>query len=245
MMLRYDCFMGIEEPIVGGVSKSAGFLASPVGKINVAVTSILLIILVIVGISESVEQHSLYPIFDRTFVKIISADNQISHDIDDLESSARPVRPSSIISSSFPVWLWFWCVFWFQIISSIWFIWFVGWIIYNLFNSLNAVSSARNLVLTIFSYLIISMFTGLLLFNMSLAGLTMPSSRMQIFNLELMNSYPLHGVVKLVSHFYSRDLFTRVADWATDNGFGRMVSNIPSSLNISNTSVNLSGGVYG
>jgi hypothetical protein len=230
--------MGIEQPVMSGAVKTGGFFISPLGRTNLIITGVVFLILAFVGLSESFSQHSGYPFVSRALLPIIGADTQIGQMVDDLESSPRPVF-DSVVSKSFPAWLWFWLKFWFLIVANIWFIYFFCWLIYGFWYMMNTDLIARNIIFTIITFLILSLFIGMIMYNVRLSGLCLPDDRAKNFNLQMKNTFPLHGLTKFFVHFINKDLFYRVADWsATD--FGRLVTNIPVSPNVMNDSINVS-----
>ena len=118
------------EPIivsgaVAGAKVSSGFFLNPLGRVNLIITGVLFAVLIVVGIFQSVEQHSILPLLDNTVFKIVSADTQIGEAVDSLESSARPLKPSSVVSKEFPPYLWFLIKFWSSIIINLYFICFL------------------------------------------------------------------------------------------------------------------------
>ena len=230
------------EPIivsgaVAGAKVSSGFFLNPLGRVNLIITGVLFAVLIVVGIFQSVEQHSILPLLDNTVFKIVSADTQIGEAVDSLESSARPLKPSSVVSKEFPPYLWFWIKFWSSIIINLYFIYFFLWLIYGFWYSMNSSLVARNVIFAIVSFLIISVFVGMIFYNMRLSGMCLPENKAVNFQTQMSNAYPLHGTIRLVQHTFNKDLFFKIGSWTTDNGFGQMISNIPSS----NVSVNVSG----
>jgi len=227
--------MGFEEV---GVAKTGSKFLSPLGKVNLIITGIFFVILIIAGIFQSIDQKSLLPLLENSLFKVAGADSQLGQSIDTLESSARPVHPTSFTSKAMPVWLWFWIKFWVSAIANLWFIYFFCWLIYLFWDSLNNSSLARNIIFTIITFLIISFFVGMIMYNMMLAGYCLPNDKVKNFNLQMKNTYPMHGTFKFFHHWINKDLFIKVGSW-TDTELGKLVSDIPSS-NETNTALNLS-----
>lgn len=231
--------MAFEEQAISGGLKTGSFFATPFSKLSLIITAIVFLSLSFVGVAESFQQHSAYPFVERSLLPIIGADTLISQNIDTLEASPRPSY-DGFLSKSFPVWLWFWLKFWFVVICNLWMIFFFCWLIYGFWWSLEDGQRLRNILFTVLTFLILSLFIGMILYNVRLSGLCLPDDKGKNFNLQMKNSYPLHGVTKLVTHFVNGDLFYRIADWSQSD-FGKIVVSIPQSPNILNDSeVNVS-----
>lgn len=231
--------MGLEQPIISGASKGAGFFISPLGRVNLIVTAVVFLFLAFVGVSESFEQHSGYPFFEKALLPIIGADTSISIMVDDLNTNPTPSF-DGYVSKSFPSYLWFWIKFWFVAICNLWFIYFFIWLLYGCWSLTNNSLMLRNVLLAVGSFILISLFIGMVMYNVRLSGICLPDSKSENFNHLLANSYPLNGVSKLVVRFVDRDLFNRIVGWS-NSGFGKIVTSIPNSPNILNDTLNVSG----
>lgn len=229
--------MGFEEPIMSGVVKTSGFFVSPLGKANLIVTGIIFLLLAFVGLSESFAQHSGYPFFSRALLPIIGADTAVGGLVDDLGST-----PSfdGYFTKTFPSFLWFWLRFWFLILANIWFIYFFIWLLYGCWSLTNSALVLRNVFLALGSFILISLFVGMVMYNVRLSGVCLPDDRAKNFNHMMANTFPLHGVAKLGVRFIDKELFYRIAGWS-NTGFGKAVTSIPNSPNILNeTNVSIS-----
>lgn len=219
----------MNEMVVEGVSKGAkvgGIFASPLGKINLYISGVFLIFLIIAGVFQSVDQHSVYPLFENTVLKIANSDGQLSQRIDELESKPRPESPSGIFSKAFPTWLWFWCKWWFLAIIDIWLVWFLLWALYTIFKMIDQTSMLKNILLAVLVFALIQFFAGVVLYSMNHAGQKLPDDKLAIFGDEMKNSIPLHGTFKLVTHIFNKQLFYKVQNFA-GTGFGQALTNIP------------------
>jgi hypothetical protein len=240
-MIVIGVVMGLDSAsgqIASGGVKAGGFFASPLGRINLIITGIFMAFLIVMSIFQCIDQKSLFPLLDNTVFKVVGADAQLGQSIDELESSARPLHPTSIFSKQMPVWLWFWVKFWFEAIYDLWFIYFFCWLIYLFWYSLNNQSLDRNIIFTIITFLIISLFVGMIMYNMNLSGYCLPDDKLENFNLQMKHTYPLHGTIKFFSHWITKDLFYKVGSW-TETSLGKMITSIPSS-NVTNTALNIS-----
>lgn len=233
--------MGTESIGVGeAVAKGGLFALNPFSKITFIITAILFLCLGVIGTIESFQVGSVYPLLDKTIFKVVSADFQIGSAVDSLESSPRPIHPSSMFSKAFPTWLLFWCVWWFGIIADIFFIYFFIFLIYFCWSLTDDGLILRNAIFTTITFIIISMFVGMIFFNLSLAGTYVPSGKTKIFNTQMSHIYPFHGIIKLITHFITKDLFYRVDEFA-NSPFGQVINYIPNSgINMSN---NVSEGI--
>lgn len=233
----------VEPVIVSGAvagSKISGSIISPLGKWNLIIASVFFAVLIVVGIFQSVEQKSLLPLAENTVFKVLGADSQLGSLVDRVEGSDRPMKPSSLVSKEFPPYIFFWCKIVFEAVTNLWFIYFFGWLLYLGFSSLNSSLVLRNIILTLVSYMIISMIVGMMMYNMLLSGYCLPSDKVKNFNLQLSHSYPFSGTIKFFSHLFSKDLFFRVGSWM-DSDLGRLIVDIPSgnvSLNVSGVAIN-------
>lgn len=234
--------MSIEQPIISsagkGVASAGNFLFLPTGKLNLIITGVVFLILAFVGLSESFQQHSGYPFFEKTLLPIVGADTSISIMVDDLNANPTPIF-DGFLTKTFPAYLWFYLKFWFLILCNCWFIFFFIWLLYNLFALGNSSLIARNILLAIGSFILISLFVGMVMYNVRLSGMCLPEDKTKNFNHLLANTYPLNGVSKLAVRFINHDTFNRIAVWS-NSGFGKMVTNIPKSpdlLNETNVSV--------
>lgn len=83
---------------------------------------------------------------------------------------------------------------------------------------------------------------GMVLFNMSLAGKTLPDDRQLLFSKQMEASYPFHGTVKFVTYFVNRDSLSHAYDWM-QTSVGGAVTGYESdkSLNQSMNSTNGTG----
>jgi len=230
--------MGLETPVVQGAVESVGFFATPFGKVNLYITACLFIVLIIVGLSQSVEQHNLYPLADNTVLKLVGADSQIGQSIDELESAPRPATTSGLWFKTFPAVLWFWIKFVFTIVANVWFMWFFAYGLYQCFQMISNTSQLRSIILAGVTFAVIAILTGMIIYNLSLAGKCLVNDRAKNFNAQMANAYPLHGIVKLAVHIFNKDLFNKVADW-TQTGLGQAISNIPSAPDLLNNSINI------
>jgi hypothetical protein len=94
--------------------------------------------------------------------------------------------------------------------------------------------------LAIGSFVLISLFIGMVMYNVRLSGSCLPDDRVKNFNHLVANTYPLSGVSKLAVRFVNKDLFNRIDGWS-NTGFGKAVTSIPNSPNILNdTNVSVS-----
>jgi hypothetical protein len=229
----------VEPVIVSGAvagAKVGGTIFTPFGKWTLIITSVFFAVLVVIGIFQSVEQKSLYPLFEQTILKIAGADSQLGSLVDRVEGSDRPLKPSSIVSKEFPPYIFFWCKIIFEVVTNLWFMYFFGWLLYLGFSSLNSSLVLRNIILTLVAYMVISMIVGMMMYNIALSGYCLPSDKVKNFGLQLSHSYPFSGSIKFFSHLFSKDLFFSVGSWM-DSDLGRLIVDIPSS----NVSVNVSG----
>ena len=224
--------MGVEEPVISGAAKVGGFFISPLGRTNLIITGILFIILLGSAIAQSVQQRSFYPVVDATVLKIIGADSQLGMLVDNLELSPHPMYSSNVFSTQFVSWLWFWTKFWFSAITDMWFIYFVIWLLYGGFMFLHSDSKALALSLALVSFIVLTILSGMIIYNLALAGKCLVPDQMTNFNAQMVNVYPMHGTLKFFDHFITGQLFREVASW-TQTGLGQAVSNIPLSVNTS------------
>jgi hypothetical protein len=229
--------MVFEEQVVSGASKGAGFFISPLGKTNLIVTAVVFLILAFVGLSESFSQHSAYPFVSRALLPIIGADTQVGQMVDDLNTSPPPVY-DGFLTKTFPSYLWYWLRFWFLILCNVWMIYFFCWLIYGFWYMMDSNLIARNIIFTVITFLILSLFIGMIMYNVRLSGLCLPDDRAKNFNHQMANAYPLSGMSKLVVRFVNKDFFYRIAGWSNTD-FGRLVTNIAQSPDILNQSVNV------
>jgi hypothetical protein len=157
--------------------------------------------------------------------------------VDDLSVSEPPVFDGFLVKS-FPSYLWFWFKFWFLIVCNVWFIYFFIWFLYWLFSLTNSSLILRNVLLALGTFILISLFIGMVMYNVRLSGVCLPDDRVKNFNHIIANSYPLHGMSKLVVRFVDKDLFYSIAGWSNSD-FGKIIVNIPDPipiLNVSNSS---------
>lgn len=234
---------------MAGASKGVGFFASPLGKLNLILAGFFFVVLIINGISESIQTNSIYPLFRNTLEKVVGADTHLGQSVDALESGARPVKPASIVSKAMPKNVWFWIKFYFNVVTDLFFIYFFCWLVYGFWNAMDNQSLIKNIILTVASFLLISLFVGMVLFFMSLHGKTLPDNEVKCFNLIIKQTYPLHGTIKFFAHFINGDLFHKLGTWM-DTDLGQAITGIPqnynSSSNITMTNAsNITSGVSG
>lgn len=228
-----------ESVVVAGASagaKGAGILLSPFGRINLIITVSLLLILGIVGVIEGFEQHSFFPVLDRTVFQIVGADHKIGQSVDLLESVERP-HFQGFFNKSFPSYLWFWLKFWSLTIMNLYFIFACGYLIYIIFKSFDNTNLVKNITLAVIVFLLLQFFVGLLMFSMSMAGKTLPDNRVDVLNEEILASIPMEGTFKLVKHIINKDLFYKIIEVA-ETPIGTAITNVPI-----NSSINSSGGI--
>ena len=228
--------MGVEEPIISGAVKTTGFFVNPLSRINLIVTAIIFLILAGVGLSESFSQHSGYPFFSRALLPIVGADTSVGMLVDDLSANPIP-HYDGFLTKTFPSYLWFWLKFWFLVVCNIWFIYFFIWLLYQLYSLGDNGLILHNTLMALGTFVLISLFVGMVVYNVRLSGLCLPDDRAKNFNTQMANTYPLHGVSKLAVRFVNKGLFDRITAWS-DTGFGRAVSDIPNSPNLLNLTLN-------
>jgi preprotein translocase subunit SecG len=239
--------MGLEAGVQSGILKSSGYFISPIGKANIIIAGIFFIVLIFMGITQSVEQKSLYPLWHQTGERLLSADTSLGQAVDDLLEGNHPAKPSGFFSKATPVWLWFYVKWWFQVASCIFMMYFFGWLLFGFWQAMNNESLIKNILLAFFSFILISIFMGMIVFNMSLAGKTLPDDKQLLFSKQMQSSYPFHGMVKFVTYFVNRDSLSRAYDWV-QTPTGSILTGIPQNYNssgnvsINNTS-NVSGGI--
>lgn len=139
-------FMGFESGALTTSSRVGSYFISPLGKINLVVTGIFFIILIINGINESVQEKSVYPLVDSTILTILSSDSKLSVQVDELESSSRPVWNGDFLNKGFPVWLWFWVKFWWFALANLWMLYFLCWVLYGFWSMTNNSLVLRNVL---------------------------------------------------------------------------------------------------
>jgi hypothetical protein len=234
------CFgMGAESGISAGIQSGAirtgSYFASPTGRINLIVTGIFLIFLILNGINESVEQKSVFPLVDNTVLRFLSSDSKLGVQVDELESTSRPVWSGGLFSKAFPIWLWFWVKFWWLAIANLWMLYFLCWVIYGFWSMTNDSLILRNIIFTVITFLLISFIVGMMVYNLNLSGKCLTDNKNKVFSGLMINSYPLHGTIKFFTHFLTGDLFHKVSDWV-DTPTGRAISGINERVNIYNVS---------
>jgi hypothetical protein len=116
--------------------------------------------------------------------------------------------------------------------------WFFAYGLYQCFQMISNTSQLRSIILAGVTFAVIAILTGMIIYNLSLAGKCLVNDRAKNFNAQMANAYPLHGIVKLAVHIFNKDLFNKVADW-TQTGLGQAISNIPSAPDLLNNSINI------
>lgn len=213
---------------------------TPFGKISWYVTLVFLFILIVWSSIQAVEEKSVFPFFDNFLFRILGSDHKIGESVDNLNDSKIEGLGGGVFSSGFWRGLWVRLVFWFEIVINLWFLGVLVYLLYLFFAWVNNTNPMLNWLFAIMVFVVLNFVVGLLFFVMNHAGETLPGDRLVSFNLAVSESYPFEGVVKLVGHLWSRDLFSRGVD-VVNSPAGELVGLIPGNSNFTNVSVN--GGV--
>ena len=238
---------GIQSGAISGGRYVGGYFLSPLGKANMIIAGVFLVILLFISITQSVEQKSLYPLWHNTLERVVSADTHLGQAVDEVVAKDSPVKSSSFLSKSMPAYIWFWVKWWFQVISCFFMMYFFIWLIYGFWYALDNTSLIRNVLLTVVTFILISFFMGMVIFNMNLAGKSLPDNRQLLFQKQMQNSYPLHGTVKFFRYFVNKESLSDAYDWM-NTGVGSAVTGYESdeslneSVNSTSVDLNLSGG---
>lgn len=229
------------EAAGGVVGGTVGQQAMPFRKAVLWTTLIFFIILATVGTIESFQAHSIGPLISRTVGKVVASDRLLGRLAEQVASEQTPAF-TGFFQKSFPPFLWFWLKFVFEGISSLYFIFFFGWLLFWGFSSINNTSPLRNFLLTMLTYLILTLLISTMLFMADNAGRTLPTDKPTAVKVWALGSYPFQGVSKLVMLFAMPTTLKKIADWSESGKFlPSIITNIPTEtvkMNLSSNETN-------
>ena len=192
------------------------------------VTLIFFLILAGVGVYESFQQHSMYPLLERTVLKVVASDRLLGHLAEQVAAHETPPF-TGFFQKTFPTFIWFWLKFFFDAVSSLYFIFFFGWLIYWLFSVISNTSPMRNVLLMLLTYVVLTFIISTMLFMADNAGRTLPATKGESMKVWLLGSYPGQGVSKFVMMFAAPSALKSVADWSESGDLiPSIITNIPS-----------------
>lgn len=210
----------------GFAAETGGQQMMPFQRSVLWITLIFFLILALVGVIESFQQHSIYPLLDRTVLKVVAADHQLARQVESVVTHQTPAF-TGLFQKSFPSYLWFWLKFYLNMIGNLYFIFFFIMLLYWGFRMLNQTSALKNILLAALTYLIITTLAGTLLYVADMNGRTMPVGRDTAIKHWWMSSYPLEGVSKTVMYYVAPSTLKSIADWTETSAIAPIITNVP------------------
>lgn len=216
---------------ISTVAKASGVFL-PGGRISLWLTIFFIFVVLVVGVSDSVRDNSLFPLF-KVAVQTVGADSGL---FDVVTFHSVPPSYSSYFSKNFFDFCWFEFVFWLKVLSFLWFLWVVAWLLYKGFDAVYNASPFLSVLMTVVAFVFLQFLVSVMVFNLSLSSayphqttdkgvlVLLPSDDVEFFNSMLSSAYPFHGVVALYQRFFDVEWFYNVKSFG-ESDFGSLIFN--------------------